>query len=147
MATLMAPDPTRAGVPRLQRFGSAEDMRKEASLMAPVSASRTSGTPGPTPAPQRASVSHPHGRVPSFTSMLLNVVFDGIVNNQFTSLDIAYEHQTDLLARLQAKRLLSDDNIALFSSQSELVLSNCAITDKGIHKLFEKQDSRSVRTQ
>lgn len=112
--------------------------------MAPVSASRTSGTPGPTPAPQRASVSHPHGRVPSFTSMLLNVVFDGIVNNQFTSLDIAYEHQTDLLARLQAKRLLSDDNIALFSSQSELVLSNCAITDKGIHKLFEKQDSRSI---
>lgn len=137
----MAPDPTRVGVPRLQRFGSAEDMRKEAS-QAPVSLSRTSSTPGPSPQPQR--VSHPHGRVPSLTAMLLNLVFDGVVNNTYATLDIAYDHQEELLARLQSKRLVSDDNLALFSALTELVLNHCPITDKGLQQLFAKPDSASI---
>lgn len=143
MATLMAPGPTRMAPARLQRFGSAEDMRKEASLPAPDTL-QIAGTPAPTPLPQR-QVSHPHGIVPSLQSILMNHVVQGILDQQFTSLDLGHEILLELINRLQAKRLLSDENVALFAALPELFLNNCPISDKGLRQLLEKSEHNSVR--
>lgn len=146
MATLMAPGPTRMAPARLQRFGSAEDMRKEASLPAPDTL-QIAGTPAPTPLPSQRQVSHPHGIVPSLQSILMNHVVQGILDQQYTSLDLGHEVLTELINRLQAKRLLSDENVALFSSLPELFLNNCPISDKGLRQLLEKAELNSVRPQ
>ena len=119
-------------------------MRKEASLPAPDTL-QIAGTPAPTPLPSQRQVSHPHGIVPSLQSILMNQVIQGILEQSYTSLDLGYEVLTELINRLQAKRLLSDENVALFAALPELYLNNCAISDKGVRQLLEKSEYNSVR--
>lgn len=143
MPTLVAPGPTRVVPARLQRFGSADDMRKEASLPAP-DALQMAGTPAPTPLPSQRQVSHPHGLVPTLQAILIEHVIQGILDQSYSNLDVGHEVLSELLNRLQAKRLLSDDNIALFALQ-ELYLNNCPISDKGLRQLLDKSEHGSVR--
>ena len=147
MATLMAPGPTRPLPARLQRFGSAEDMRKEASFPAPESLAQSSATPSPTPKPQRASVSRPHGVVPTLQNMCISIVQEGVLSGAYKCLDVPQDVLAELASRLQSKKLLSDENVFLFASLTELVLSNCPISDKGLRALFEQPESKEVRAK
>lgn len=119
-------------------------MRKEASLPAPATV-QSAATPSLTPLPSQRQVSHPHGLVPSLQSILLNKVIQGIIDQTYTSLDLGYDMLTELATRLQAKRLLTDENVGLFASLPELFLNNCPISDKGLRNLLEKSEMHSVR--
>lgn len=119
-------------------------MRKEASLPAPATV-QSAATPSLTPLPSQRQVSHPNGLVPSLQSILLNHVIQGILDQAYTHLDLAHDLLVELATRLQAKRLLNDDNVALFASLPELFLNNCPISDRGVRNLLEKADRHSVR--
>lgn len=144
MTTLLAPGATRALPGRLQRFGSADDMRKEASLLAP-DASHNLATPSGTPLPLRPSVTHPLGLVPTLKSMLIDIVLEGIVSKQYKALHVGQDELAELFGRLHAMKQLNDDNIALFAALTELHVNNSSISDTGIQRLLECGESSMVR--